>query len=160
MANKGVQSGFQITGIEEVKAILEEVVPKEAENLNRSTMFAIASEVKKLSALNARAQGLQLISKAMKAERKKSPPERPISVVIVQHGPGAKFDAWYWHFHEFGTAPRFTNGKPSGRITEKGFIRKGKNRVSANLDGIIREKFQKVLTKRIKAVQKRNRAKK
>jgi len=158
MANKGVQSGFKITGIAEVKKILEDVIPKEAANLNRSTMFAIATEVKTLSALNARVDGLQTISKAVKAERKNSPPEQPISVVIVQHGAGAKYDAWFWHFHEFGTAPRFTAGQPTGRITEKGFIRKAKNRVSANLEVIIKEKFQKVLTKRIKSVQKRMRA--
>lgn len=156
--NKGVQSGFKITGIKEIKDILENIVPKVAENLLRTTNFAIASEVKTQAAKNARNNGLPTVAKALKAQRKNSPPDKPISVVVVEHGAGAKFDAWYWHFHEFGTAPRFTAGQPTGRITEKGFIRKAKNNVSAKLDVIIKEKFQKQLVKKIKAVQKKKRA--
>ena len=146
----------EITGDKEIANILETIVPSEANNLMRSTVDGLAAEIKKKASRNARARGLPTVSKALKNKRKKSPPGKPVSEVFVQRGAGAKNDAWYWHFHEFGTAPRFTkSGKSAGRIPERPFIRPAFKSVMSNLPNTIREQFQKKLRKRIAAVQKK-----
>jgi len=158
--NKGVQGGFEIFGIEEISHILGDILPKEANNLMRSTMDGIAGQIKKKAATNARNRGLQTISKAIKNRRKKSPPERPVSIVFVEHGRGAKHDAWFWHFFEFGTASRIIKtgkfaGRAVGRIQETPFIRPAKDVIIANIENITKEQFNKKLSARIKAVQKK-----
>lgn len=154
MAKPNVLS--EVRGDKDIAHILETIVPSEANNLLRSTVDGVASEIKKKASIHARNRGLQTVSKALKNKRKKSPPDKPVSQVFVEHGSGAKNDAWYWHFHEFGTAPRFTkSGKSAGRIPERPFIRPAFDGVMANLPQTIREQFQKKLQKRIKAVQKK-----
>ena len=157
MAGRNVVS--EIRGDKEIARILETVVPKEANNLLRSTNLGIAGEIKKKAAANARNRGLPTVSKALKHKRKKSPPEKPVSVVIVEHGGGAKHDAWYWHLFEFGTASRVVKtgkfaGRLVGRIRETPFIRPARDAIFAKLPQIIREQFQKKLTKRIAKIQK------
>ena len=145
----------EITGDKDIAKILETIVPSEANNLLRSTTHGIATEINKKARRNARARGLPIMAKALKSKRKKSPPNKPVSEVFVEHGSGAKNDAWWWHFHEFGTAPRFTkSGKSAGRIPERPMIRPAFKSVMSNLPSTIREQFQKKLQKRIAARQK------
>ncbi|NIQ01589.1 MAG: hypothetical protein GWM98_15390 [Nitrospinaceae bacterium] len=161
--NKGIQGGFdvvsEIEGIDEIAEVLKTVVPKEANNLLRATVDGVAGEIRKKARANARTHGLRTISKAIKSRRKKSPPGKPVSQVFVEHGAGAKHDAWFWHFHEFGTDIRFIEtgrlaGQFVGRVTERAFIRKGFKSVTNRLDLTLREQFQKKLTKRIERVKK------
>lgn len=156
MALRRAKVNNQVTGIKEIRDILEDILPKEANNLLRATVDGIAGEIRKVSVKNARNRGLQTVSRAIKSKRKKSPPGKPVSQVFVEHGQGARNDAWYWHFHEFGTAPRFSaSGKSLGRIPERAFIRPAFQLIMKQLPKIIREQFQKKLTKRIAAVKKR-----
>lgn len=153
MAKRNVLN--EVHGDKEIAEILGSILPKEANNLLRSTVDGVAAEIKKKAARNARNRGLRTVSKAIKNKRKKSPPGKPVSQVYVQKGSGAKNDAWYWHFHEFGTAPRYTkSGKYAGRITERPFIRPAFDSVMAVLPNVIREQFQKKLSSRIKSVKK------
>jgi len=161
--NKGIQAGFEIRGIEEVAHVLDTIIPREANNLLRSTTNGIAGRIRDKAQANARTLGFQSISKAIKSRRKNSPPEKPIAVVFVEKGQGAKSDAWYWHFFEFGTDIRFVKSGPYagrivGRIPERPFIRPARDAILAKLPEVIREEFQKKLTKRIAAVQKKLRA--
>ena len=82
ITNKGIQGGFEIFGDKEIVNILANVLPKEANNLMRSTMDGIAGEIKKKAAANARNRGFLTIAKAIKSKRKKSPPLKPVSVVF------------------------------------------------------------------------------
>ena len=150
----------EILGDKEIADILGNILPKEADNLLRSTVDGIAGEIKKRASANARGKSFQTISKALKNKRKKSPPGKPVSQVFVEHGKSAKHDAWYWHFFEFGTANRVIKrgkfaGRAVGKIREQPFIRPAFQSVIGKLDQVIREQFQKKLTKRIAAVQKK-----
>lgn len=157
----GLQSGFDIRGIEEIAHILDTILPKEANNLLRSTTDGIASEIAKKARTNARNRRIPAdIPKAIKHRRKKSPPDKPTSIVFVEHGRGAKHDAWYWHFWEFGTVTRVIKtgkfaGRIVGRIFEQPFIRPAIDAIVAKLPQIIREQFQKKLSARIKTVKKK-----
>ena len=158
--NKGIQGGFEIFGIQEISKILSDVLPREAENLMRSTMDGIASEIRKKAAANARNRGLRTIAKAIKSRRKKSPPRKPVSLVFVEHGRQAKHDAYFWHFFEYGTDLRVIQtgkyaGRAVGRIQEQPYIRPAKDAIISNIDNITKEQFNKKLSSRIKAVQKK-----
>ena len=126
-------------------------------------MDGIASEIKKDARANARSKGFRTISKAIKSKRKKSPPGKPVSQVFVEHGTGAKNDAWFWHFFEYGTANRVIKrgkwaGRPVGKIKEQPYIRPAYDSNIAKLPQVMREQWQKKLNKRIAAVQKKMRA--
>ena len=154
------RTGFEIKGDKEIANILTEILPKEANKLLASTTDGVASEIKKLAARNARNRGFKTISKAIKSRRKKSPPEKPTSIVFVEHGTSVKWDAWFWHFMEFGTAPRVIQpgkwaGRPVGRIKETPYIRPAFEAVIAKLPQTIREQFQKKLSARIKTLKKK-----
>jgi len=156
MAGRNVNALNTVIGDKDIAKILKDVLPKEANNLLRSTIDGIGSEIKKKASQNASNLGLRTISKAIKNKRKKSPPGKPTNIVFVEHGSGARNNAWYWHFHEFGTAQRHTKeGKPSGRLPERPFIRPARDAVAANLDQVAREQFQKKLSNRIKTLKRK-----
>ena len=129
--------GIEITGIKEVQEILDEVAPRHARNLMRSTIHGVAGTIAKEAKSNAPKRSGTL-RKAIKAKRKKSPPDKPVSEVIVTHGGTAKNDAWYWRFIEYGTG-----GKTSQ--PERPFIRPASDKARANLNKIIAEQFGKKL---------------
>jgi HK97 gp10 family phage protein len=152
----GIQQGFDVRGDKEIAEFLRTIQPKFANSLLRSTNFAVAGEIAKKAKANAKENGLQTVSRAIKAKRKKSPPDKPVSTVYVQHGGGAKDDAWYWHFHEFGTVVRYRkDGVSLGRISEKRFIGRAFDAVMADMRNILREKFTKQLQKKVRSEQKK-----
>lgn len=129
---------FSITGTEEIKEILKEIAPKHARNLMRSTVHGIASQIAKDASQNA-PDDTGFLKKNIKAERKKSPPDIPISDVTVK-------DAFYWRFLEYGTRTG---------VRERGFIRAAKDRAESNIKQIITEQFAKKLAAMIKREQKK-----
>ncbi len=163
----GLQKGFDIRGDEEIAQILDKILPKEAQNIIRATTAGIAGEISKLAKRNARNMRIpSVIPKAIKSRRKNTrggDPNKPTSVVFVEHGLGAKNDAWFWHFWEFGTAIRTIKtgrfaGRRVGQIFEQPFIRPAFQSIKAQLPVIIRQQFQNKLLKRIKKVQKQRAA--
>jgi HK97 gp10 family phage protein len=130
-------TGFEITGIKEVRNILEEVAPKHARNLMRATIHGVASEIAKDAKASA-PKDTGALRKAIKAKRKKSAPDRPVSEVFVEHGGNAKHDAFYWRFIEYGTGGK--TAQP-----ERPFIRPATDKARANLDQIITQQFGKKL---------------
>lgn len=120
---------FSITGTKEIQDILKEIAPKHARNLMRSTIHGIASTIAKDAKENA-PKNSGILRKNIKAVRKKSPPDAPVSDVKIDK------KAFYWRFVEYGTRTG---------IVESGFIRKSVDRANADLKQIIVTQFAKKL---------------
>lgn len=141
--------GFEITGTEDVQKILDDIAPKHARNLMRATIHGVASQIAKDAKKNA-PRNTGTLKKAIKAKRKKSPPDRPVSDVYVTHGANAKNDAYYWRFVERGTSG------PTAQ-PERPFIRPAAEKARANFEAILAEQFGKKLEKALaRAAKKRD----
>jgi len=126
-------SGIEIVGDKEIQRILDEIAPNHARNLMRATIHGVASVIAKDAKANA-PKDSGTLRKNIKAKRKKSPPDRPVSEVHV------KSDAFYWRFIEYGTGGK----RP---IAAKPFIQPAIDRTRANLESIMREQFGQKLEK-------------
>jgi len=126
-----------VTGVESVQNILNNLAPKHARNLARATIQGIASEIAKDARTNAPRDTGDL-RKAIKVKRRRGKPDQPISDVMVEHGRSAKHDAFYWRFVEYGTAG------PTGQ-PERPFIRPAAEKMRANFPAVYREQFGKKL---------------
>ena len=94
---------IEVTGTAEMEALLTQIAPKHARNIMRATVHGIATEVRKDVRKNAPVGDTGTIKKAVKAKRRRSPPDKPASTVEFTTGKGATHDAYYWRFHEYGT---------------------------------------------------------
>lgn len=138
----------KVEGLEQVQEMLKEKSPRVARNLMRATVQAVASNIAK----DAKKQAPRLtgnLQRAIKARRKKSPPDKPTSLVIVGEGKGHKPDAFYWKFVEYGTQ----------YIPPAPFIGPAKQRAQANMKTMLVEefgkKFEKQLAREAKAKAKK-----
>jgi HK97 gp10 family phage protein len=129
---------LQVVGLEEVNEILGQLTEKNARNLSRALMQSLASKMAK-EAKKKVPVDKGTLKKAIKAKRKKSPPDKPVSDVLIEHGNEAKHDAFYWHMVEYGT------GGPVPQ-PEQPFLRPARDYVQANMPIIIEEEFTKKLT--------------
>ena len=126
-----------IDGIEDLKKVLEEFAPKHAANLSRTVIHGLASKIaKEAKPLVPVATGN--LKKAIKAKRRRSTPDKPISDVIVEKGKDKKHDGFYWHFVEYGT------GGPVPQ-PERPFLRPAKDLVVSQMPSILEEEFKKKL---------------
>lgn len=126
---------MQIIGIEEVDRILNKVSTRNARNLMRNTIHGVASEINKQARKNAPRGDTGKLRKAMKARRRRSPPNAPVSEVVVERGRNAKYNGFYWRFVEYGTVKQAATP----------FIKPAEEAVRANLVQIITEQFGKKL---------------
>lgn len=138
--------GFTISGVGDIKKILDEIAPRHSRNLLRATTHGVASEIAKVAKKNAPKGETGKLKKAIKAKRKKSHPDKPISEVIVEHGNNASHDAFYWRFVEYGTR---TNRKIP-------FIAPAKKQILSNLNSILVHQFGKRLEAALKREAKKN----
>ena len=135
---------LEVIGIEEVKRTLDQIAPRHANNLMRATIQGIASEIAKDSKKNAPRDSGDL-RKAIKAKRKRSPKNRPVSEVVVTQGRSARYDAFYWRFVEYGTVKQ----------AAAPFIKPAEERVGNDLDRVVTEQFGKKLESALKRARKR-----
>lgn len=140
------KSGIQIYGIEDIDQVLTKVTPRHSRNLMRATVQAVASRTAKDARKRAPKESGTL-RKAIKARRRKSAPSRPRSEVYVEHGQGAKNDAFYWRFVERGTM--------AGQ-KERPFLRPAMDATNADLNNILREEFGKKLESALKRERKKS----
>lgn len=140
-------SKVEVIGLEEIKKVLTKIAPKEAANLARATIHGLASTVTK-EAKKRVPTDKGTLKKAIKAKRKKSTPDKPISDVIVTQGNSAKADGFYWHFVEYGT------GGPSPQA-ERPFLRPARDFVQANMPKILDEQFKKKLVSAVNRAKKK-----
>jgi HK97 gp10 family phage protein len=129
---------LKVEGIEDIQEMLKERAPRVARNLMRATVQAIASNIAKDAKKDAPKRSGNL-RKSIKAKRKKSPADQPVSQVIVGEGKGEKPNAFYWKFVEYGT--QHSAAHP--------FITPAKQRAQANMKTLLVEEFGKKLEKQL-----------
>ena len=138
---------LEIDGIESMNKILGELLPKHARNLSKSFVHGLASDMTK-EAKKRVPVDKGTLKKAIKAKRRRSKPDKPVSDVIVEHGSGVKSDGFYWKFVEYGT------GGPVPQ-PEQPFLRPAKDLVQAELPARAEAQFQKKLAALVKREQKK-----
>lgn len=137
------RDSFEITGVTDVKQLLEEVAPKHARNLLRSTTHGVAGVLARMSKENAQQyKDTGELIRSIKTRRRKSPPDAPVSEVYVLP------KAYYWRFVEYGT------GAPLN-LPERPVFRKAEQDIRAELPRIITEQFAKKLESLMKREAKK-----
>ena len=126
----------EIVGAEELKGILNELAPREANNLMRRATYDMAKDLREDVRAGA-PEKTGTLKKAITASRKRGTPGSIEAAVEITKGKSARNDAWYWHFVEFGT--RLRAAKP--------FIIPAAERMRSRLKEIFEEKFGKQLEK-------------
>lgn len=134
---------MSIEGLEELKDTLNQLAPREAQNILRGTVHGVAGEVRKAMRRRAPKDEGDL-RKAIFVQRRRGRPGEVISEVRIRHGKGQKPDAYYWHIIEFGAVnvpaqpyivPTIQEMKPQiprifreqfGKKFEKAMVRKAK----------------------------------
>ena len=156
MAFKVKDSGISIDGLDEIKYTLETLAPREARNLMRATVHGIAGQIAKTAKTKA-PRGDGTLKKAIKPKRRKAKnPDKPFSDVMVEHGPEARHDAFYWRFVEYGTG----GGKGShiaGQImgNAQPFLRPAIDQARPEIPKIMKEQFGKKLEALLKRKAKK-----
>jgi len=136
-----------VVGIEDISKVLGELVPKHARNLSKSFVHGLASETSK-EAKKRVPKKTGTLKKAIKAKRRRSTPDKPVSDVIIEQGKSAKNDGFYWFFVEYGT------GGPVPQ-PEQPFLRPARDLIEANMPKVAKEQFNKKLAALIKREQKK-----
>ena len=136
-----------IEGVEDLKQMVDNVNPRISRQIARSAVQAVASQVTK--AMKKRVKSLSqgggeltsVIAKAIKAKRRRGKPNEPVSDVRVEHGSGAKHDAFFWHWVEFEYGGVARTATP--------FIRPTVSEFEKQTPRLYREEFGKRLEKRL-----------
>lgn len=130
---------MQITGLEEMRAKLADMAPREARNLLRSTVHGTATEIR--NRLRQRVpKDTRTLEKAIVSKRRRGKPDEIVSDVIIEHGRGARRNAFYWHIVEFG----------STRAPARPFIIPTVEEISPRIPEIFRDQFGSKLAARLK----------
>lgn len=140
--------GFQITGLDDVQKMLNDMAPREARNLMRATIHGVAGDVAKSAKTKVRSK---TVKKALKTKRIKSHPDKPSSGVYVTRGKNAKHDAYFWHWIEYGTKNRVIKktGVDVGAMPETPFVRPAVQEIRASFETIMVDQFGKKLEKKL-----------
>ena len=139
------RTSVQISGIDELHDMLREVMPNQARNILRSTVQGVASQVTKEMRKRApKDEGV--LRKAIKAKRRRGSRDEIVSEVRIEHGRGARNDAWHWHFIEFGTL----HHPPAP------FIIPTVESMGPRIPGIFREQFGKKYEATLRRIARRN----
>lgn len=135
---------IHMTGLKDFRKMCKDIAPKQAKNLARSTVHGVAGQVRNEMRKKApRDEGD--LRKAIKSVRRSMQGNTAISDVRIEHGNRAKYDAWYWHFIEFGTLKQ----------PEQPFIRPTVSEIEPQIPAIFEEQFAKRLEKKLSQIAKR-----
>lgn len=141
----------QVEGIDELRERLKEFGVKEGRNIMRNTIRAIASRIAK-QAKQAAPVDTGDMKDSLKVRARRSTPDNPIFEVWAGSSKGAKFDAFYWRFVEYGTS---AGSKGTPAQPARPFIGPAAEAVRAELPGILREEFGKKWEAAMKKTRKR-----
>ena len=95
-------NGIEVVGTKFVRLQLEQFLPRESKSILRRSVARIAANLRKEMRKRApKDEGT--LRRAIISKRDRGTPTRVEASVWVTHGNGARHDAWYWHFIEFGT---------------------------------------------------------
>ena len=132
---------MEVIGIESMNKIFADILPKHARNLSKAFVHGLASDMAKEAKKRVPVDKGK-IKKSIKARRRRSRPERPVSDVVVEGG------RFYWHMVEYGTGG--ANPQP-----EQPFLRPAKDLVRAEMPERAEAQFEKKLAALIKREQKK-----
>lgn len=136
-----------IDGLDQVREQLKDVGVREGRNIMRATIRAIAAKIRKSAADKAPVDtGAMKLS--LKLRQRKSTPDAPVFEVWAGSKNGAKFDAFYWRFVEYGTSGK--TAQP-----ERPFIRPAVEEIRAQLPTILQSEFGKKWEKALARKQKK-----
>ncbi|MDW4550881.1 HK97 gp10 family phage protein [Defluviimonas sp. D31] len=126
---------IEVKGTEEIKALLGQVAPRHAVNIARATIHGVAGDIRDMAKEEApKDEGV--LRRAIKAKRRRMEFGRIRSDVVIERGKGAKADAFYWRFVEYGTS----------RLPARPYFLPSIRRIEAALPGILRDQFVKKFT--------------
>lgn len=93
---------MSIEGLDAVSDVLAKVGPREARNLLRNTVHAVAGQLR--DDMRQRApQDEGTLRKAITAKREKMRGNQVASNITITHGKAVRHNAFYWHMVEYGT---------------------------------------------------------
>jgi HK97 gp10 family phage protein len=133
----------QITleGVEDLTHVFDSLLLREAQNLNRATVHAVASEIAK-KAKSAAPVDTGVMRKGIKAKRRRAlDPNNPVSEVTVDRS------GFYWRFYEFGT-----KDQPA-----RPFFTPAINEMRGQIRAIYKQKLYEKLAQKIKRDAKKRR---
>ena len=142
---KFAAGGIAVDGLDELSQVLDQMAPKAARNLMRSTIHGVASEIAKEAKRRApRDEGT--LKRAIKTKRRRPKhPDKPFSDVFVTKGRSAKYDAYYWRFVEYGTTDQ----------PERPFFRPAIDAMRPEVPKIMKQQFGKKLEAMLKRAAKK-----
>lgn len=129
-----VSSGIKIEGLDDLQELFDGLILKEAQNLNRAAIHAVASQIAKDAKAGAPVDSGGM-RKAIKAHRRRAKDaNQPVSEVRVAKG------SFYWRFVEYGTK----------EAPARPFFLPAISAARANIKSIYREMVGKKLAQKIK----------
>lgn len=93
---------FQAEGLKELTDMLVDVAPRSANNIMRNAVTDLARDVRDEMKQKA-PEDTGDLKKAIKAKRDRGKHDVLESSVFITTGKNQRYDAYYWHFVEFGT---------------------------------------------------------
>lgn len=141
----------QVDGIEELRERLREFGVKEGRAIMRNTIRAVAARITKEAKARAPIDS-GAMKDSIKLRPRRSTPDNPIFEVWAGSRKGAKYDAFYWRFVEYGTA---ASNKGGAAQSARPFIGPAVEAIRAELPGILREEFGKKWESAMKKTRKR-----
>lgn len=98
----GKRWGIEVEGARYVRETMTDLMPREARNIARRAVVAVARQVRDTARHNAPTD-TGTLRKAIRSRRSKGGRDKANAEVNVTTGAEARNDGWYWHFIEFGT---------------------------------------------------------
>lgn len=135
----GPQVTLEVTGVEQMIQVLQNVTPRHANNLMRNTIRGIAAEIRKDIRKNAPKGSTGTLSKARNVKLKMRRAIKGAHIAEVQFTDRS----FYWRFVEHGTAG--ANGSPS-----QPFVGPARMRAVSRLDQMLLRSFSRTLEKTMK----------
>lgn len=141
----------QVDGIAELQERLKEFGVKEGRAIMRNTIRAVAAKITKQAKTNAPVDSGGL-KDSIRLRPRRSTPDNPIFEVWAGSTKGAKFDAFYWRFVEYGTA---ASNKGGAAQPARPFIGPAAESVRAELSTLLQQEFGKKWEAAMKKTRKR-----
>lgn len=103
---------MSISGFDAVSDVLKNVAPREAKNILRNTVHAVAGEMRNemRQYVKETIEETGTLRKAIVAKRERARGNEVASNVTITHGKGQRNDAYYWHIVNYGAVN--TDAKP------------------------------------------------
>jgi HK97 gp10 family phage protein len=163
-----MRSGLRVTGLNDLLTTLRQTAPREAKNLARSVVQAVAAEMGKEVRRVAPVGKTSKLKRSVSWKRNKEKNGKFSSRVVVgAKNPKDRTQAFYWKFIEFGTlrhAGRRSHrtltaqarANATVRLRARPFVLPVKQDFAARMPQIMREQFMKKLQQRLARQARRN----